>query len=272
MLRGVIFDLDNTLYDFVSCYVMALEDVYPSGFALGAPHSELYTSLCRHFRWTDTVEGWPKRLPEYGRSDWTKLKERFATSLYQNLRLYPGIAELLDQLRRSRVSINAATNAPVDAALARLRRLGCLDYFDCVAGWSGGRARQSAHTLWSQGETGDLSPSNAMVVRVGASHRKPSALMYKKISVHAKLDPQQVVVVGDSIDRDLAPAHHLGFEVAWAKYGTEIDESHKHLLDSLTPWLRSRQAEISFAFPFKCLETPLDLLGHFQFDHGDCHD
>lgn len=268
MLQGVVFDLDNTLYDFVSCYVMALEDAYPRGFAIGAPHSELYSSLCRHFRWSDTVEGWPKRLPEYGRSDWTKLKERFAASLYQNLRLYPGIPDLLHQLRQSRVSINAATNAPVDAAIARLRRLGCLEYFDCVAGWSGGRARQSAHILWSRGETGDPSPSNVMVLRVGGTQRKPSGFMYKEISHQANLEPRSIVVVGDSIDRDLAPAHHLGFEVAWAKYGTKIDEGHKQLLDSLTPWLRSRQAEISFAFPFKNLENPLDLLEYFQFDQG----
>ena len=54
---------------------------------------------------------------------------------------------------------------------------------------------------------------------------KPSISFYEKLLEETGFHPDEIIMVGDSIKRDLIPAKLLGLKTAIAKYGqTEAEE------------------------------------------------
>lgn len=107
----------------------------------------------------------------------------------QSLKLYPTVTDTLGKLKELGLKLVIITDADTHHALARLTRVGLLNYFDFIvaADMTGTKKPNPAHFLF--------------------------ALEILEIK------PGEILVVGDSIKRDIVPAHKLGFKTAYAAYG-----------------------------------------------------
>lgn len=132
MFQHILFDLDGTLTDSaegISSSVMyALKK---GGYPVGAPHDydkfvgpPLTESLQRYYGISPEES---KRLLGYYR-------ERYAeVGLYEN-KVYPGIPELLSELKAAGAALILATSKPEVFAARVMEHFGLDKYFNCIAG------------------------------------------------------------------------------------------------------------------------------------------
>ena len=63
--------------------------------------------------------------------------------------------------------------------------------------------------------------------------------MYELAFSQLEVSPRDAIVVGDSVQKDLAPAMAMGATGVWARYGTEFERRNFDTLLSLTMWSAS---------------------------------
>ena len=102
---------------------------------------------------------------------------------------YPGARETLGELKRRGFPLAVVTDAHKENALARLRKAGLEAFFDYVISFD----------------------------MTGAKKPAPDAFLLALKKLGTK--PEETLLVGDSIRRDIAPALQLGMITAYAKYG-----------------------------------------------------
>jgi putative hydrolase of the HAD superfamily len=55
--------------------------------------------------------------------------------------------------------------------------------------------------------------------------KKPSLKPFLYILKKLKLKPEECVMIGDSLKRDIAPAKEIGFKTVFAKYGEDKEKT-----------------------------------------------
>jgi putative hydrolase of the HAD superfamily len=189
-IRAVIFDMDNTLFDFIrakkhACRMVAASLGRTDGeelftYFLNSPHGfeseqNIHDYLKDRFAFTDEV--------------FCSSCEIYARRKLAVLKAYPGVHEVLARIRKNGLKTAIVTDAHHKNAHARLERLRLTEYFDCVV---------------TTDMTGCKKPA-----------REPFLLALQKLAV----PPQDTLLIGDSLRRDIAPARALGMVTAHAKYG-----------------------------------------------------
>jgi putative hydrolase of the HAD superfamily len=222
-VRAVLFDMDNTLFDFVTSKLGACREVllYIASEEENTPEdpSELFRYFLRGIHGFEDYENIRDYMEE--RRIFTDKRYMDCCIIYereklQNLKLYPAVKETLDELKKLGLKLAIITDADSYHALARLTKVGLLDSFDVLiaADTTGTKKPDPAHFLFAL---------QALDIR-----------------------PEESLVVGDSIRKDITPAHKLGMKTAYASYGD---------------W---RPAEdMDHCFDFK-LKTFSDLIRHLQ--------
>jgi len=189
-IRAVIFDMDNTLFDFIQSKQHACRMV---AAAIGRTDGE---DLFNYFLYS--LHGFESEQNIYDylrdRSVYTDEIFRSSCEIYAHrklavLRAYPGVHEVLGHIRKCGLKTAIVTDAQNGNAQARLRKLQLDGYFDCVI---------------TMDMTGRKKPA-----------QEPFLLALQTLSVR----PQETLFVGDSLRRDIAPAQALGMITAHAKYG-----------------------------------------------------
>ena len=197
MIKAVIFDLDNTLIDFMkmkeiacSCAVDAMID---AGLKLDKKKS---LSILYKLHTEEGFED-PKIFQKFlkkvtGSIDYKKLA--YAIVAYRSARLgflhpYPGTKRVLIKLKEKGMKLAIVSDAPKLKAWLRLVNMGIDDFFDVVVGLE---------------DTGKL---------------KPSKLPFKKALKELKVKPSSCLMVGDRPERDIKGANSLGMKTCFAKYG-----------------------------------------------------
>jgi len=104
---------------------------------------------------------------------------------------YPNVVETLRALKGMGMKLGVVTDAPGEKALGRLRALGVAELFDAVVAFE---------------ET---------------NRHKPHELPFRKACEKLGVAPSEVLMVGDSPERDIAGAQGLGMLTALAKYGED---------------------------------------------------
>ena len=102
---------------------------------------------------------------------------------------YSNINKMLSELKRRGYKLAILSDAPRFNAWIRLTELGIVDYFDVVI------------TL------GDV------------KYKKPHKIPFRAVLRKLKLKPQEALMVGDNIKRDIEGARRLGIKTVLAKYG-----------------------------------------------------
>lgn len=198
---AVIFDLDNTLVDFMK---MKRESVEAAARAmvdngLDMTIEETITALFEVYEkeGIENQEVFDLFLQQQlGRIDHRLLAAgivAYRRAREAHMVLYPHVKITLMQLIRRGYKLAVLSDAPARQAWLRLAGLNLLHYFD---------------TVITHDDTGEWKP-----------HPAP----FRKVLDVLGLQPQEVMMVGDWPDRDIAGARNTGIRTALALYGSEFD-------------------------------------------------
>lgn len=208
-LKAVLFDMDNTLFDFVAVKLIACREILSylgeEDRNFKADPGELFRYFLRGTYGFEDYENIMdymqerKLFTDQGYRDCCKIYER---EKLQNLELYPGVRDTLEELKSLGFRLAIITDADRFHARARLTRVGLLDCFELLvsADMTGTKKPDPAHFLFALDALG--------------------------------VKPEESLVVGDSIKRDIAPARKLGLKTAYASYGDwRPAEESEHCFD-----------------------------------------
>ena len=207
-ISAVLFDMDNTLFDFIHAQHAACRAVL-----LHCGHGSDPEALFSYFR--RPVHGFEDcgNIRDYLCDHDSFTDHLFAECcrIYEDEKIaaiapYPGILRVLHALAGHGLPLGIITDADSRHAAARLEKAGLASFFQTVI-------------------TPDLS---------GA--RKPDPSPFLLALTELKTAAQETVLVGDSIRRDIAPAQKIGMVTVYAHYG---DWYRTDLLEPCTPDYRA---------------------------------
>ncbi len=197
MIQAVVFDLDNTLVDFmgmkrqaVDAAIAAMMDaglnltfdqvknhidsIYKE---LGIEYQQVFDRLLM-----DVLGHVDPRIISAGIIAYRRAREAA-------LKPYPHVTATLMQLNRRGIKMGILSDAPTREAWLRLCFINFHHFFDVVVTFD---------------DTGE---------------RKPSPLPFKTVLSRLDVDPANALMVGDWAERDMVGARNVGMKTAFAKYG-----------------------------------------------------
>ena len=196
-MKAVLFDLDNTLIDFmrmknISCEA-AISAMIDAGLALDKEkaHKILFDLYGVHgIEHQEIFQEFLKQVT--GKIDFKILSR--GINAYRKMQIgylepYPHVRSTLIALKEKGLVLGIVSDAPKLKAWMRLTEMGLSDFFDVVV------------TLDDTGK------------------RKPSKMPFKAAIRELKFRPEEILFVGDNPARDIEGAKSVGMKTALAKYG-----------------------------------------------------
>ena len=196
-IRGVVFDLDNTLLDFMKmkefAVKAAIKGMIESG--LDVDEQSSYTEIVaiyEQFGWENQ-----KVFDVFIKNQIGYLENKFLAAgivAYRrareaNLMAYPNVNKTLMALAKSGIKLGVVSDAPSREAWMRIYYLNLYHFFDVVITYD---------------DTGV---------------RKPSEKPFKMSLEALNLSPKETIMVGDWPERDVVGAKKIGMKTAFARYG-----------------------------------------------------
>jgi putative hydrolase of the HAD superfamily len=197
MIKAIIFDLDNTLTDFVKMKDTAVEAAVDAMIDAGLtlPRDELKEKIYAVYE-EEGIEYqrvFDKLLQlELGHIDYKVLAAAivaYRRARDSSLVLYPRVTLALMELIKRGLKLAVISDAPRAQAWLRLCHLNLQHFFDHVITFE---------------DTGE---------------RKPSALPFKKALSLLRVDSSEALMIGDWPERDVVGAAQLGIKTVFARYG-----------------------------------------------------
>lgn len=197
MIKAVLFDLDNTLIDFMKMKRRASEAAVSAMVDAGLEIDEekaikrLYSMYEEHGFEDQTI------FDKFIKEAYGKLNHRIlasAINAYRKVKAghlvpYPHTRYTLVKLRERGLKLGIVSDAPIKQAWLRLAELNMMEMFNVVV---------------AVGGTGKEKP-----------HKMPFELALKKLGIGAG----EILFVGDNPKRDIAGAKKAGMQTALAEYG-----------------------------------------------------
>ncbi|HUR61401.1 MAG TPA: HAD-IA family hydrolase [Candidatus Thermoplasmatota archaeon] len=204
-VRAVLFDLDNTLVDFMRMKRVASDAAARAMMAAGAdfPFSALEAGDILFGEYLADIEGdqvfeaflrrHHRRALGMGQHQVDRITAA-AVNAYLKAKMlhmepYAGVRPTLVALTKAGLRLGVLTDAPRFKAYQRLDAAGLVDFFEFVV------------TFTDHGE------------------RKPHERPFRTALDLLGLPPHQVLMVGDWPEKDMAGAQAVGMRTAWARYG-----------------------------------------------------
>ncbi len=246
---AILTDLDNTIYNWVDFFAPSFramvhavakkldlnedviiedfKDVYSAYRTLEYSFSVQQLRLCRDMSVEQVAN-----LVRIAKGAFSRVRQK-------NLRPYPDVEETLAWAVRQGILIIAVTNAPFFQSQRRLVQLRCDKYFYGLAAWEGHDVPDSPWTkeIKQNSVAGKYQSKKIQRIwKLKEQELKPSPAGYLRIMKDLNLSPENIYVVGDSIQKDLAPAIQIGAKGVWARYGKRFDERNFQTLLTITHW------------------------------------
>ncbi|MDD4330982.1 MAG: HAD family hydrolase [Methanosarcinaceae archaeon] len=195
-LKAVIFDMDNTFFDFVEAKLKACAQILNYLEKEGNSVSEDAESLFRYFLRDSYGFESHENLRDFLQDNalFTAKYYKICRLIYErekleSLKLYPGVKPTFEVLKKTDLKLAVLTDADKKHTLARLKKVELQNYFDEIVSFD---------------MTGRKKPD-----------LYPFRFLLRKLGVEAKA----ALFVGDSLRRDINPAKKLGFKTVYAAYG-----------------------------------------------------
>lgn len=194
MIKAVLFDLDNTIVDFLE---MKKKSIGPAVDAM----IEKGLNLTKEEAIDRIYEFYEKYGMEYklifqellrsaGQLDYKILAAGIiAYREAREVKPYPGMLDVLYSLRKKGLKLAVVSDAPSLKAWIRLTYMDIEDVFDVVV------AFDDTH------------------------HAKPSSLPFEKAVAELGVVRDEVLMIGDRPERDIVGAKQVGFVSCFARYG-----------------------------------------------------
>ena len=201
MIKAVIFDIDNTLMDFMRMKRASVDAAVDAMLDAGLPmkKEKMYESIFETY-WKEGIEDQnildKVLVKEFGKVDYRILAAGiigYKRAKDGHMTLYPRVKLALTELMKTGIKMGVVSDAPRLSVWLRIVGLGLHHYFEHIVTFE---------------DTGE---------------RKPSPKPFKKILGLLAVDPSEAIMVGDWAERDIKGAKALGIQTAWAKYGNEFD-------------------------------------------------
>jgi len=196
-IQGVIFDLDNTLLDFMKMKEVAVKSAIKGMIEAGLEidEAESYNdivSIYEEFGWENqkvfdvflnkTIGYVDNKYLAAGIVAYRRAREA-------NLLAYPNVNRTLVSLTKLGIKLAVVSDAPSREAWMRIYYLNLYHFFDAVI------------TLDDSGE------------------RKPSSKPFEMALNKLQLKPEDSLMIGDWPERDVVGAKQIGMRTAFAVYG-----------------------------------------------------
>ena len=204
-IKAVLFDLDNTLVDFMKMKRLSSEAAVSAmvNAGLGLDENAAMERLFKLYEEQgienqSIFEVFLKK--EMGKVDYKILSE--AIVAYRRVKTgqlstYPRVHSTLIRLKERGLKLGIVSDAPKKQAWLRLAEMSLSDFFDVVIALE---------------DTGEL---------------KPSELPFKQALKVLGLSAEEILFVGDNPSRDIAGAKKVGMKTALAKYGQVVSGGEK---------------------------------------------
>ena len=201
MIKAVIFDIDNTLTDFMKMKRAAVDSAVEGMIDAGLKVSkDDMVAKIFDIYWKEGVEDQKifdkVLLREFGSIDFKILAAMiigYRRAKAGAMALYPHVGMTLAELMRMGLKIAVISDAPRLEVWLRIVGLGLHHYFD--------------HVITSE----DMGV------------KKPAPEPFKKALRMLGTRPSETIMVGDWAERDILGAKNLKIRTAWAKYGNTFD-------------------------------------------------
>lgn len=199
MIKSIIFDLDDTLYDFTSAHAFAMKRLMayvranlglePERFdalnreALNRQKQRLGSCAALHnrlIRYQMLLEAAGKPIAHA-----PEMEELYWSTLLERIRPTHGAIETLGSLRLSGYTIGIGTNMTANWQYAKLKRLGLMAYVDYI------------------------------VTSEEAGVEKPAPELFLLCAEKAGCPPAECAFVGDSLESDALGARDAGLAACW---------------------------------------------------------
>jgi putative hydrolase of the HAD superfamily len=204
MIKAIIFDLDNTLVDFMRMKSRAIEAAISAMIDAGldrpaeeinAKISDIYTEKgIEHQRVFDIL-----LKDYYGKINHKILSSgivAYRTAREAELNTYPRVIPTLISLIKLGIKLAVISDAPAKEAWLRLSYIGLHHIFDAV-------------------------------VTIDDSHeKKPSPIPFNMALDMLNVKAEESLMVGDWAERDVVGAKSVGMKTAFAKYGDTFNTVH----------------------------------------------
>ena len=201
MIRAIVFDLDNTLVDFMkmkgTAVEAAIEGMIDAGLEL--PREDVRRRIAAIYQeqgleyqrvFDELLEG------ELGHIDPKILASGIVA--YRRARgsamvLYPHVQMTLLELAKRGIRLGVVSDAPRSQVWLRLCDLGLQHTFDAVVTFD------------------------------DTHERKPSPAPFHEVLRRLDADPAEAIMVGDWAERDVVGGRSLGMKTAFARYGDTFE-------------------------------------------------
>jgi putative hydrolase of the HAD superfamily len=201
MIRAIIFDLDNTLVDFMAMKRLAVDAaivaMIDAGLTLTRDEilekiNTIYNEKGMEYQYVfDTL-----LYDQFQKVDFKILSAgiiAYRKSREASLVPYPHVTLTLMQLVKKQLKLAVVSDAPTREAWLRLSYLNFTHIFDHVITFD---------------DTGE---------------RKPSPAPFRKALELLQVEPQETIMVGDWAERDMVGASNVGIKTVFARYGDAFD-------------------------------------------------
>lgn len=197
-IRAAVFDMDNTLFDLVETKTEACKKV--TRYVGINDGSELFGYFLRDESGFEDVSCIAEYLQDKGFSEETvyrDCREIYENEKLENRQVYDGVRETLSYLNSQGLRLGLVSDANRRNVDARLKRTNLRGFF------------------------------NTTVSRDRTGKTKPEPEPVKSALNDLGVDPENAMMVGDSLRRDIAPGKGLGMVTAHAEYGDRNLESEE---------------------------------------------
>ncbi|MFH0832952.1 MAG: TIGR02253 family HAD-type hydrolase [Candidatus Aenigmatarchaeota archaeon] len=205
MIKAVLFDLDQTLIDFIGMKKIASKkaafSMVKAGLKMdrGDAGEMLFDFYIKEGIESNTA--FTRFLKKHGSMDHKILAagiNAYTKAKYESMRTYPKARIVLRRLKKKGLKLGIITDAPKLKAWQRLHMMGMEDFFDIVVAFDDTRKKKP--------------------------HGSPFSVAVTKL----KIAPCEILFVGDQPQRDIRGAKKAGMITVLAGYGIQ-EKFRKHL-------------------------------------------
>ncbi len=248
--KVLITDLDNTLYSWVDYIVPAMKAMISKVVEItGVDEETLIAELKKVYEKKRTLEYafvlqeidiFKDLIRERGFEWFDKnvivpARDAFDEVRRRELKLYDGVREGFEALRKAGVKIYGITDAPRFPAIYRLKFLNIDGFFDAVYALENYDFPEFVADEIIELNRKGVYDAKCDVVELPLEYEKPNTKGVEQIISDRKIDEDDALILGDNIKKDIRIARELGIFGVWAKYGTEINPEHLKELQKLSP-------------------------------------